>query len=629
MYNALLHDCENWKFMKKNGSELAGKRIFITGHTGFTGSWASIWLSGIGAKVFGYSLAPETSPNLFSEARVVDLVEGTEGDIRDFAELQNAMMEFRPDIVLHLAAQPLVRRSYRIPMETFEINTQGTVNVLEAARSVPSVRGILCITTDKVYRNLNQDHKYVETDMLGGKDPYSASKAAAEFVISSFRESYRGSGAPKIAVARGGNIIGGGDWSEDRLIPDVIRASYGNDKLEIRNPNSTRPWQHVLSLVEGYIEIMAGLIGKNNSNFDQAFNLGPIYESPVSVKALIEYIQVSLPELKFAFKPADLHEESLLSLDSRLAVEVFGWQPEWDTSESIQKTIEWYKNYYENPGQARQLCLEQIDSWNNGVQRQWGFKVKAVILAGGLGTRIAEESDSIPKPMVEIGGRPMLWHIMKMYANHGITDFIVCLGYKGYLIKEYFLNYYAHTADLRIELKTGKQSILSSDSEPWTITLVDTGPETMTGGRLKRVEKYLAGETFCLTYGDGVSDIDISAEIEFHKSHGKLATVASVQPPGRFALLDIDTDGTVTKFEEKRDDEVGWINAGFFVLESSVIDRIRGDETVWEREPLEGLSADNQLVAFKHDGFWQPMDTLRERRILEKLWAENSRIWLN
>ncbi len=254
--------------------------------------------------------------------------------------------------------------------------------------------------------------------------------------------------------------------------------------------------------------------------------------------------------------------------------------------------------------------------------------MKAVILAGGLGTRIAEESDLLPKPMVEIGGRPILWHIMKMYSNHGITDFIVCLGYKGYMIKEYFLNYYAHTADLRIDLKNGSQTVLSSDSEPWTITLVDTGADTMTGGRLRRVAKYLDNETFCLTYGDGVSDLDIRAEIEFHKSHGKLATVASVLPPGRFALLEIEEDGQVSKFEEKRDDEVGWINGGFFVLEPEVFTRIEGDESIWERGPLESLTRDGELVAFKHHGFWQPMDTLREKRLLETLFQNNSASWL-
>jgi glucose-1-phosphate cytidylyltransferase len=254
--------------------------------------------------------------------------------------------------------------------------------------------------------------------------------------------------------------------------------------------------------------------------------------------------------------------------------------------------------------------------------------VKAVILAGGLGTRIAEESDLLPKPMVEIGGRPILWHIMKMYSNHGITDFVVCLGYKGYMIKEYFLNYYPHTADLKIDLKNGSQTILSSDSEPWTITLVDTGSETMTGGRLKRVAKYLDNETFCLTYGDGVSDLNIREEIAFHKQHGKLATVASVQPPGRFALLEIEAGGQVSKFEEKRDDEVGWINGGFFVLEPSVLDRIDGDDSIWEREPLEGLTRDGQLVAYKHYGFWQPMDTLREKRLLESLFINDRASWL-
>lgn len=254
--------------------------------------------------------------------------------------------------------------------------------------------------------------------------------------------------------------------------------------------------------------------------------------------------------------------------------------------------------------------------------------MKAVILAGGFGTRIAEESDLLPKPMVEIGGRPILWHIMKMYSIHGITDFVVCLGYKGYMIKEYFLNYYAHTADLEIDLKTGSQTVLSSDSEPWSITLVDTGSDTMTGGRLKRVAKYLENETFCLTYGDGVSDINIRAEIEFHYQHGKLATVASVQPPGRFALLEIEENGRVSRFEEKRDDEIGWINGGFFVLEPAVLERIEGDQTIWEREPLESLARDGQLFGYKHDGFWQPMDTLREKRYLESLNSKGTPPWL-
>lgn len=254
--------------------------------------------------------------------------------------------------------------------------------------------------------------------------------------------------------------------------------------------------------------------------------------------------------------------------------------------------------------------------------------MKAVILAGGLGTRIAEESDLIPKPMVEIGGRPILWHIMKMYANHGITDFVVCLGYRGYVIKEYFSNYFAHTSDLQINLANGEMKVLSSDSEPWTITLVETGEQSMTGGRLKRVAHFLGNDTFCLTYGDGLSDIDIREEVEFHKNHGKKATVATVQPPGRFALLEFDKSGQVNKFEEKPDDEIGWINGGFFVLEPSVIDLIDSDETVWERGPMETLARQGELVAFKHDGFWQPMDTLREKKLLENLWLNGEAKWL-
>lgn len=253
--------------------------------------------------------------------------------------------------------------------------------------------------------------------------------------------------------------------------------------------------------------------------------------------------------------------------------------------------------------------------------------MKAVILAGGLGTRISEESELKPKPMVEIGGFPILWHIMKSYASHGITDFVICLGYKGYMIKEFFYNYYRHTSDFRVNLATGEHSILNTESENWTITLVDTGAETSTGGRLKRVANYLDGETFCLTYGDGLSNVDISAEISFHKSHGKEATVLAVQPPGRFALLSFDESGVVSSFQEKLDDEIGWINGGYFVLEPSVIERIEGDETIWERDPLVSLASDGQLMAFSHSGFWQPMDTLREKHLLEDLWKKGNAPW--
>lgn len=255
--------------------------------------------------------------------------------------------------------------------------------------------------------------------------------------------------------------------------------------------------------------------------------------------------------------------------------------------------------------------------------------MKAVILAGGLGTRIAEESDTKPKPMVEVGGKPLLWHIMKTYAHHGIKDFVICLGYKGYVIKEFFFNYYRHMSDMIIDLNTGEHQILNNQAEDWRITLVDTGSETMTGGRLKRVAPYLSSETFCLTYGDGLSDINISAELEFHRQHGKLATVAAVQPPGRFGVLNIDLTNQVTSFEEKPSDEIGWINGGFFVLEPGVIPYIDGDDTSWERAPLSNLAKDGQLAAFHHKGFWQPCDTLRDKRELEVLWSGGKAPWRN
>ena len=253
--------------------------------------------------------------------------------------------------------------------------------------------------------------------------------------------------------------------------------------------------------------------------------------------------------------------------------------------------------------------------------------MKAVILAGGLGTRIAEESDSKPKPMVEVGGKPLLWHIMKSYSRHGVRDFVICLGYKGYVIKEFFFNYYRHMSDMTIDLKAGDYEILNSHAEDWKITLVDTGLETMTGGRLKRVANYLDKGTFCMTYGDALSNINISAEIEFHKKHGKMATVAAVQPPGRFGVLNISSNNQVTSFEEKPSDEIGWINGGFFVLEPEVIRYIDGDKTQWEHEPLSNLAKDGQLSAFHHSGFWQPCDTLRDKRVLESLWATGAAPW--
>lgn len=253
--------------------------------------------------------------------------------------------------------------------------------------------------------------------------------------------------------------------------------------------------------------------------------------------------------------------------------------------------------------------------------------MKAVILAGGLGTRISEETGVRPKPMIEIGGRPILWHIMKIYAHHGVNDFILCLGYKGYVIKEYFANYFLHSCNITVDALNGRIEYHDSSAEPWRVTLVDTGEDTMTGGRLKRVGAFLdAGESFCMTYGDGVSDIDIAALIEFHRRHGKEATVTAVVPPGRYGALDIAGD-SVTQFMEKPPGDNGLINGGFFVLEPSVLDRIAGDAAPWELAPLESLARDGQLMAFRHLGFWQAMDTLRDKNQLEALWQGRKAPW--
>jgi len=253
--------------------------------------------------------------------------------------------------------------------------------------------------------------------------------------------------------------------------------------------------------------------------------------------------------------------------------------------------------------------------------------MKAVILAGGLGSRISEESHARPKPMIEIGGRPILWHIMKSYSSHGVNDFIVCCGYKGYVIKEYFANYFLHMSDVTFCMEKNTMHVHKNHAEPWRVTLVDTGENTMTGGRLKRVANYLKDqELFCFTYGDGVSDVDISAQITFHRKHGKLATVTAVQPPGRYGAL--ITDGSVvTGFQEKPPGDGAWINGGFFVLSPEVINFIEGDASSWEDGPLETLATKNELRAFEHRGFWQPMDTLRDKNHLEGLWSSGKAPW--
>jgi glucose-1-phosphate cytidylyltransferase len=252
--------------------------------------------------------------------------------------------------------------------------------------------------------------------------------------------------------------------------------------------------------------------------------------------------------------------------------------------------------------------------------------MKAVILAGGLGSRLSEETSVRPKPMVEIGGKPMLWHIMRMYATHGIRDFVVCLGYKGYVIKEYFANYYLHTRDVTFELGTGAMEVHASTAEDWRVTLVDTGEATQTGGRLKRVMPYVGDETFCFTYGDGLADLDLGALVGFHRERGRLATVTAVQPPGRFGALEIDGD-IATAFEEKPRGDGAWLNGGFFVLEPPVAELIAGDRTVWEQDPMRQLAASGELTVYRHEGFWQAMDTLRDRNQLEERWQRGDAPW--
>ncbi len=254
--------------------------------------------------------------------------------------------------------------------------------------------------------------------------------------------------------------------------------------------------------------------------------------------------------------------------------------------------------------------------------------MKVVILAGGFGTRISEESHLKPKPMIDIGEKPILWHIMKIYSHYGFNDFIICLGYKAYSIKEYFAHYFLHESDVTFDFRNGNERLVHHHSaEPWTVTLVNTGLMTMTGGRVKRIQPYVGNEPFLLTYGDGVSDVDISKLVSFHRSHGKIATVTTTQPFGRFGALDLSGADQVLGFQEKPKGDGGWINAGFFVLNPEVFDYLQGDETVLEKEPLEKLSADGELFAYRHHGFWQPMDTLRDKNYLEGLWSSGTPPW--
>jgi CDP-glucose 4,6-dehydratase len=349
---------------------LRGRRIMVTGHTGFTGGWLCAWLGHIGAELYGYSLPPETTPNLWQQLDLDHMVSSTIADIMDYERLSAAMADARPSVVIHLAAQPLVRRSYREPLRTFAVNALGTANVIEAARHTPSVRGIVCITTDKVYENREWPYGYRESDPLGGKDPYSASKAAAEMIIKGYAHSFADKGAPRIAVARGGNIIGGGDWSEDRLIPDFVRAVADGTTLSLRFPDATRPWQHVLALVQGYGLLAAGLLSDEPDRYARAWNLGPEDARHYTVREVLEIIasQWQRPVLNYLDMP--LPEAGHLALDSRLAINELGWTVPWSVREMVARTAQWYREYYgtvatqkADAGAMHAFTLSQIQEW--------------------------------------------------------------------------------------------------------------------------------------------------------------------------------------------------------------------------------------------------------------------------
>ena len=343
---------------------LSGERILVTGHTGFTGGWLTAWLAGIGAEVHGLALAPETSPNLFEAARIGEIVRHRLVDVRSTADVLRCMAEIRPSIVVHLAAQPLVRRSYREPVETFATNVIGTANVLEAARAA-GARAAVIITTDKVYRNREWMWSYREVDELGGKDPYSASKACAELVAASYQASY-GPGGLAIATARGGNIIGGGDWSEDRLIPDYVRAILSNQPIVLRNPKATRPWQHVLSLCHGYLMLAAALLERPAEHVG-GWNLGPTSEEIVPVGGVIERLSRTWRAPAVKVEPANLAEAQLLALDSTKARNELGWHPSWPLETVLARTAGWYRDFHDGRLDARALLESQVAEYRQAI----------------------------------------------------------------------------------------------------------------------------------------------------------------------------------------------------------------------------------------------------------------------
>ncbi|GAA4746060.1 CDP-glucose 4,6-dehydratase [Sphingomonas daechungensis] len=347
---------------------LANRRIFLTGHTGFTGSWLGAWLSAIGCEVTGYSLEPETDPNLFGIlGEGATYTRSIIGDIRDYPSLREALEAAQPELVMHLAAQPLVRRSYRDPLETFSSNAMGTANVLEASRGCGSVKAFVCVTTDKVYENVERPEPYSEADRLGGKDPYSASKACAEIITRSYQETLADLGnGMRIATARGGNIIGGGDWSEDRIVPDFYRAATDGTTLSIRNPDSIRPWQHVLSACHGYLAIAAHLLTSDAAR-NESWNIGPADPEAVTVRQLVDMLSrhSKAPAIDFGSSP--LKEANLLALDVGKARRELGFAPPWNTEEVIARTAGWYAAYYADPDAGRAITLDQLRNYRIAI----------------------------------------------------------------------------------------------------------------------------------------------------------------------------------------------------------------------------------------------------------------------
>lgn len=348
--------------MASSHSTFADIDILVTGHTGFTGTWTCHWLAKLGARVHGLSLAPKTTPNIFTATRTTALLAShTIGDINDFATVMACVNAHRPTLILHLAAQPLVLESYSDPLGTFMTNVQGTAHLLEAARLNENVRGILCITTDKVYENRNWIHPYRELDRLGGADPYSASKAAAELVIASYRASLPSwRRALTVDCARGGNIVGGGDWSDNRLVPDFVRATVNQTPLEIRNPAATRPWQHVLCLIDGYLTVLERMM-LNKGGRGEAWNFGPDVEDCVSVRSVLDRLAEFWKPVEIVYGQATKHEAQLLVLDSTKVRQTLDWRPRWGLMQTLQATAQWYQRFYEEPEAAAAVTREQID----------------------------------------------------------------------------------------------------------------------------------------------------------------------------------------------------------------------------------------------------------------------------